>query len=110
MVGDLPAGVLHQWRRWCLDPEYAVGVEGPDVRALFASVTAPITAISFTDDELMSEASIASLHGFYTGTAVKSVRLAPEDAGLERIGHFGFFRPEMRAPLWESRLRDELAV
>ena len=24
-VGDLPKGVMAQWRRWCLDPEYAVG-------------------------------------------------------------------------------------
>src|SRR5262249_11408414 len=27
-VGDLPAGVMTQWRRWCLDRDYAVGAEG----------------------------------------------------------------------------------
>src|SRR5256885_16481419 len=24
-VGDLPAGVMLQWRRWCLNPRYSVG-------------------------------------------------------------------------------------
>src|SRR5256885_13980938 len=27
-VGDLPAGVMLQWRRWCLNPRYSVGAEG----------------------------------------------------------------------------------
>jgi predicted alpha/beta hydrolase len=29
----LPRGVMAQWRRWCLDREYVVGVEGEGVRA-----------------------------------------------------------------------------
>src|SRR5262245_40494992 len=31
-VGDLPRGVMAQWRRWCLNREYVVGVEGESVR------------------------------------------------------------------------------
>ena len=31
-VGDLPRGVMAQWRRWCLNREYVVGVEGDEVR------------------------------------------------------------------------------
>jgi predicted alpha/beta hydrolase len=27
-VGDLPRGVILQWRRWCLNPRYSVGAEG----------------------------------------------------------------------------------
>jgi predicted alpha/beta hydrolase len=107
MVGDLPRGVIEQWRRWCLDREYAVGAEGPRVRALFAAVQTPITSLSFTDDEMMSAANTASLHGFYTGAPRSFVRLAPADVGVDKIGHFGFFRRE-RAPLWASHLLPEL--
>lgn len=109
IVGDLPRGVIMQWRRWCLQREYAVG-DGEEIRALFGGVTTPITSISFTDDEMMSDANTRSLHGFYTGAPRTMVRLAPADVGVRRIGHFGFFRPEMRAPLWESRVRGELAL
>jgi predicted alpha/beta hydrolase len=29
---------------------------------------------------------------------------------MPRIGHFGFFRPASREPLWEGVLRPELAL
>lgn len=35
-------------------------------------------------------------------------RLAPADAGVARIGHFGFFRPAFREALWERHLLPEL--
>lgn len=109
MVGDLPKGVIRQWRRWCLDPEYAVG-DGEAVRALYANVTTPMTSFSFTDDEMMSAENIASIHGFYLNAPRTMRRLAPEELGVPKIGHFGFFREELRGVLWEGRLRRELAT
>ena len=31
-IGDLPRGVIEQWRRWCLNREYVVGAEVAQVR------------------------------------------------------------------------------
>ncbi|HEY4057793.1 MAG TPA: alpha/beta fold hydrolase [Kofleriaceae bacterium] len=109
MVGDLPRGVIRQWRKWCLDPEYAVG-DGDAVRAQFASVKTPIVSFSFTDDEMMSERNTASLHGFYTGAPRTMRRIAPTEIGVARIGHFGFFRSPMKASLWEGWMLRELAT
>ena len=107
-VGDLPRGVMAQWRRWCLHREYAVGVEGEALRARYASVRTPIVSISFADDELMSLANTESIHGFYSGAPRKMKRLAPRDVGARRIGHFGFFRPAHEASLWRAHLLPEL--
>jgi len=109
MVGDLPRGVVEQWRKWCLHPEYLMS-EGEAVRTLFASVTTPITAFSFADDEMMSEEGTASIHGFYKNAPRTMHRLHASQCGLRKIGHFGFFRESMRGPLWEARLREELAL
>ncbi len=49
MVGDLPRGVMDQWSRWCKNPEYAVGVEGADLRESYRKVTLPLLSLSFTD-------------------------------------------------------------
>ena len=108
IVGDLPAGVMRQWRRWCLHPEYAAGVEGEAARALYASVRTPIVSISFTDDEFMSARNTESMHGFYTNAPRKMIRLAPADIGVSRIGHFGFFRPDFADTLWQRWLLPEL--
>jgi predicted alpha/beta hydrolase len=107
-VGDLPRGVMDQWRRWCLDPEYAVGAEGAGVRAQYAAVRSPVVSLSFTDDEFMSARNTASLHGFYSSAPVVHKRISPADIGVRRIGHFGFFRPHFAESLWRQHLLPEL--
>lgn len=103
-VGNLPAGVMLQWRRWCLNREYVVGVEGPEVRRGYASLRAPVLAVSFTDDEMMSRRSVDVLHSFYTGAAVTHRRISPSELGARRVGHFGFFRSSFESTLWPMAL------
>lgn len=99
-VGDLPHGVMAQWRRWCLHPEYLVGAEGEAMRQRYAQVRTPILSLSFTDDEYMSERNTASIHGFYVSAPREMQRIAPASFGLSRIGHFGFFRRTLGEVLW----------
>lgn len=108
VVGDLPRNVIRQWRKWCLNPEYAVGIEGDALRQRYAAVTAPITSISFTDDEMMSLNSIRALHRFYLNSPQKLIRLSPTDVHETRVGHFGFFRDKFRETLWQQYLLPEL--
>ncbi len=103
-VGDLPAGVIRQWRRWCLHPEYLVGAEGEPMQRAFDAVTTPLVSLSFSDDEMLSAQSTAALHGFYRSAPKTMHRIAPADVGVARIGHFGFFRPALRDALWEPHL------
>lgn len=110
MVHDLPRGVIRQWRRWCLDPDYAVGAEGPAMAARFAAVRTPVTSLSFTDDDFMSERNTARLHASYTGAPVALRRFAPADLGVDKIGHFGAFRRAMQGPLWDAIVLGELAA
>ena len=107
-VGDLPKGVMDQWRSWCLHPEYLVGVEGERVRKEYSAVNIPITSFSFTDDELMSEKNINSIHGFYTESLKTMSRLTSEEVGVEHIGHFCFFKDKFKKSLWEDYLLSEL--
>jgi predicted alpha/beta hydrolase len=99
-VGDLPRAVAKQWRRWCLHPEYMLGVEGGAMRGDFAALTTPMLSLSFTDDEMMSAKSTEALHHFYAAAPIEKTRLAPRDIGVKRIGHFGYFRREFEQSLW----------
>jgi predicted alpha/beta hydrolase len=99
-VGDLPRGVMAQWRRWCLSPHYMMGEGGPALRQRYASLRVPRLAMSFTDDEFMSQRNIESLHGFYAGAAKAMRHITPAERGLQRVGHFGFFRSQHQPSLW----------
>lgn len=100
MVGDLPRGVMRQWRRWCLHPDYSAGVEGPAVRARYARVAFPIRAFSVADDEMLTPASLQGLLRLYSGAPREVQQIDPQAVGLRRIGHLGWFRPSSEAALW----------
>ena len=99
-VGDLPRGVILQWRRWCLDPRYHVGAEGEPVRVQFEQVRFPVVALSITDDELMTERGTRVLVDCYANAPRRIERISPADVKAKRIGHFGFFRDQFQSSLW----------
>lgn len=99
-VGDLPRGVILQWRRWCLNPRYHVGAEGAVVREKFESVRFPLVALFISDDEMMTERGTHVLVDCYANAPRRVERIAPGDVQVARIGHFGFFREKFQLSLW----------
>lgn len=104
LVGDLPAGVIWQWRQWCLHPHYGIGVEGELLGNAYAAARYPLHAFSVEDDEMMSWRSTTSLLGWYCNCPSRIERLRMQDVPQRRIGHFGFFRAQMEPSLWPRAL------
>lgn len=102
-VGDLPRGVVAQWKRWCVSPDFVMS-EGPAVREAYARVRLPITAVLFTDDTMASAEGIRAVHAPYTGTQVSYLTLRPQDLGLRAVGHFHFFHPRTGPHGWRASL------
>lgn len=105
MVGNLPAGVIHQWRRWCMHPRYSVGAEGAEVAQRYARARFPVQAWSFSDDELMTLRGTRSLLGLYSAAPQRVQVIHPVEVPSRRIGHFGFFREAMAPTLWPRSLK-----
>jgi predicted alpha/beta hydrolase len=103
MVGDLPAGVAWQWRRWCTHRDYLL-CEGETTRRRYERITAPVLGYSFEDDAMLTKRSVDELHGFYRNARVERRHVAPAEAGRGRIGHMGYFLPESRDNLWRDTL------
>lgn len=111
MIGDLPAGIAWQWRRWCLNPLYGMGAER--ARERYARVRFPIHLLRMHDDEMMSEQANHDLLAMYPGAAQAMQTLGREDAQGQRIGHLGFFKARFEPLLWpraEAVLRRWCAV
>ncbi len=105
-VGDLPKGVVLQWRCWCLDKDYAAGAER--ARLLFYSVRVPIVSFSVTDDEFMSQRSIESLLELFPNAPKTNIRFSPADIGEKKVGHFGFFKKQFENSLWRNYFLPEI--
>ena len=96
---DLPPGIARDWRRWSLMPEYLFDDPSLDASG-HAAYGGRVLAYSFTDDRGFAPAVAAThLLGKMTAARIEHHTFRPADAGVRRIGHFGFFRPQASV-LW----------
>lgn len=101
---DLPADAARDWARWGSHPDYFVGhVDGAADR--LAKFAAPVLAFSFTDDWYAPKESTRSLLSRLTSAKIRHRRVHPSELGQDAVGHFGFFRPKLAAPLWAEVTR-----
>jgi len=98
---DMPGPAFMEWRGWCMTPGFLFAdATLPETRN-FPGLRAPLRVARIADDPWGTEAAVAHMTAHYTGSVDRSVwRIAPSDAGVKKIGHFGFFRSEMRETLW----------
>lgn len=105
MVGDLPGPAARQWARWCRHPDFAWGAEPDKVIPSLLSARFTMDAISFTDDEAMTEACTRKMMAAFANARSALHVIAPTDVGLAAIGHLGAFRPVNSASLWPQMER-----
>jgi len=102
---DQPKGVARQWARWGRHPDYLLRDDDRRWRAGFSELTLPILGISLSDDTYAPRRAMAAILGLYVNAEVEHRHVAPEQRGLGRVGHFGFFRQKFRQTLWEEAAR-----
>lgn len=70
----------------------------------FARLSAPMLAIGLEDDGFGTVDAIERLAGYYAGSDVTHLRIAPRDIGVDAIGHFAFFHNRFTDTLWPVAL------
>lgn len=98
---NLPAGVALEWARWCRDARYLVGALAAEEQA--ARFRAPLRLLAIADDTLYApRAAAEALLELFPNARRELSWIEPRALGVERIGHFGFFRSRFRDTLWKD--------
>jgi predicted alpha/beta hydrolase len=100
---DLPRGAALEWARWGRHPDYLLG-ELPAMRARYASLRFPLRVVSLEGDFYAPLAGVDRLAAWYAGADLTRFHVHEPDYPARRIGHFGFFRPELGGVLWPDLL------
>lgn len=106
---DIPAGVALQWasRR---SPEIRPAesdASGDRTRRLLercAALDRSALMVRFSDDAFATAAGARRLLNYYPQLSPRHALFTPADAGVPRIGHFGFFGRTIGAILWPRLL------
>lgn len=120
---DLPIGVGREWGAWCLDRHYlgafldaddpnrptdAAHRPTPDRSPFgpshFHKAVLPVLAYYATDDPISTPANVPPLLRLYHKASLWERWIEPTDIGQTEIGHLGFFRSHIGAPLWDDAL------
>jgi predicted alpha/beta hydrolase len=99
---DLPKGVFEQWVGWVMSERYLF--TDPKLPGLsnFANFKGAMRALCLSDDPWATRPAVGLLCSGFTAIEPEILSVTPSDAGVSRIGHFGFFRPEHRDTLWRG--------
>jgi predicted alpha/beta hydrolase len=108
---DIPAGIALQWasrRSPDLRRSSGVGSQERAQRLLdrCAALERPALLVGFSDDAFATAAGARRLLQHYPRLAPRRVIYTPADAGVRRIGHFGFFGRAAGPALWPRLLAE----
>ena len=112
---DLPAGVAREWGAWCLEPDYMASTfDGTGSRptpdgapfgpTFFDRAAFPVRAYYASDDPISTPANVPPMLALYDRAEIETRWVRPAELGVPEIGHLGFFRSDVGAPLWDDAL------
>jgi predicted alpha/beta hydrolase len=99
---DLPKDAFLQWVRWVMSPRYLF--DDSELRGLknFANYKGAMRALYVADDPWATRPAVDLLCAAYTAIKPEVMTVTPFEAGVAKIGHFGFFRSGHRDTLWRG--------
>jgi predicted alpha/beta hydrolase len=99
---DLPKGVFEEWVSWVMSKRYLF--DDPRLGGLknFQQFNGAMRALCFSDDPWATRPAVELLCAGYASARPEILTITPADIGANKIGHFGFFRPEHRDTLWRG--------
>ncbi len=97
---DLPKGVALDWASWGRHPRYILRDEVARRERGHETLPVPLLAYAMSDDWYAPVRAVEALLELYPSAPRELRVLAPSDAGLRRIGHFGWARPSLKDALW----------
>ncbi len=101
---DLPPGIARDWAACGRDPKYIRGSYARESDRYFATLRAPILALSIADDTYAPRAATEALLAWYENAPQELVEVTPQWLGVKKIGHFGWFRRATGTRSWQQTL------
>lgn len=99
---DLPKGVFLQWTGWVMSPRYLFDDATLEGLPNFSKYQGALRAICLSDDPWATRPAVELLCSGFSSIKPEIITVTPADAGVAKIGHMGFFRPERRDTLWRG--------
>jgi predicted alpha/beta hydrolase len=97
----VPKGVALEFARWGRSPHYISDAQGRPEREGFARYRGQVRLYHIADDhDFAPRRAVEGLAAFYSNASTEIIHCEPRNLGVDKIGHFGFFRAQMPRSAW----------
>lgn len=104
---NLPKGVAMQWRNWCINANYFDDhFQKSNTSLFFDKLKIPLKSIQIADDPLANEITANKILKYYKIAKIEIEKISPEQLGVKKIGHTGFFSRQFKDTLWKNLKED----
>ncbi len=97
---DLPAGIARQWAQWGRDPDYLRSTAVGPQPQYHDEVRCRLRTYLVEQDHLAAERAVMAWHDWFPNAERELVNLGAHNQAGRKIGHFGFFDPEIGGTEW----------
>ncbi|WP_338764695.1 alpha/beta hydrolase [Bernardetia sp. ABR2-2B] len=103
---DLPKEVAREFAQWGKNKRYNLDfIEQNPSYNHFESLSFPMHLVNFSDDEWSTKDSIDDVANLFSNCKIEREYINPQEVGIKKIGHMGFFSPRCKQTLWASSLK-----
>lgn len=99
----LPRGAAREWALWGRSEDWFLSVD-PAASQTLAAYQGDVLAYAATDDRIAPPRAVTALLERFRSASVIRRDLHPSSLGLDRLGHFGLFRPGPAQAIWKEWL------
>lgn len=97
---DIPAGIARQWAAWGRDPHYVRSRKVGPQPQYHDEVRCQLRTYLVEQDHLATERAVLAWHNWFPNAERELINLEARNSAGRKIGHFGFFDPEIGAGEW----------
>lgn len=101
---NLPSSLIQDWARWIRQDDYLLDSSFGFSPEQYRRLTCPMRVYGFDDDPLVPRASIGKLLSVFGSQNMDEHFVQVQKSGLKKVGHMGFFRPDLQDSLWKETL------
>jgi predicted alpha/beta hydrolase len=97
---DMPAGIARQWAEWGRDRDY---IRSPSVGPqpqFYDAVRCRLRTYVVEHDDLAPERAVQAWHDWFPNAQREVFNLGSHGLAGRKLGHFGFFDPDIGADQW----------
>ncbi len=104
LLEDIPKDVIKQWNSRKKNPDMVNQLEKQGHKLFYNQYKGKLLTLAIEDDVIGTKKALKRVYTLFTSANKEIKYIKPQDVGVSKIGHFGFFSRKYETTLWKKSI------